>query len=109
MVVTHAGIDPRKSLTEHTVDDLQNVRSLTPDGGYEPPYWFNVYEGSLRVFFGHTVLEDPVVGEHAVGLDTGCVYGGALTAYDVSNEEIISFDCQRTCQERKDSKFLSIP
>lgn len=108
-LVTHAGIDPRKSLSDHTVDDFQTVRSLAPDGGYDRPYWFDEYTGPPRVFFGHTVLEDPIVGAHAVGLDTGCVYGGALTAYDVCRNKTISVESIRTYQQRRDSKFLSKP
>lgn len=106
-LVTHAGIDPRMSLSNHTVEDFQNVRSLAPDGGYERPYWFDEYTGPPRVFFGHTVLEEPVIGAHAVGLDTGCVYGGRLTAYDVCRNETTSVQSHRTYQTRKDSRFLS--
>lgn len=107
-LVTHAGIDPRKSLSSHTVDDFQNVRSLAAGGGDEPPYWFDEYTGPPRVFFGHTVLEEPVIGTHAVGLDTGCVYGGTLTAYDVRRNETTSVESRRTYQQRKDSRFLSV-
>jgi Calcineurin-like phosphoesterase. len=81
-LVVHAGIDPRKPRADHSVDDLQNVRSMDPDKSYQPPFWFDRYNGPERVFFGHTVLEAPIVREHAVGLDTGYVYGGQLTAYD---------------------------
>ena len=75
-LVVHAGVDPRKPLNQHTVDDLQNIRSLSTTGSdYDPPFWFDRYRGPRQVFFGHTVLEQPIIGTHAIGLDTGCVYG----------------------------------
>lgn len=106
-VVTHAGIDPRKPPVDHTVEDLQTVRSLAPEGGYTRPFWFDSYEGPPRIFFGHTVLEDPVVGPYAVGLDTGCVYGGALTAYDCRRDKTVSVEPDRTYERPHDSMFIS--
>jgi len=106
-LVVHAGVDPRKPLDAHTVDDLQTVRSLAGDGGYERPLWFDEWSGPQTVFFGHTPLAAPVAREHAVGLDTGCVYGGALTAYDWRAEEFVQVDLGRTVQERPDSKFVT--
>lgn len=106
-MVVHAGVDPRKPIAGHTVEDLQNVRSLAPGGGYTGPYWFDEHEGPSRVFFGHTVLEEPIVRPNAVGLDTGCVYGGSLTAYEPRREETVRVDANRTYSERPDEKFLS--
>lgn len=105
-LVTHAGVDPRMPLDEHTVDDFQNVRSMVPGGSYDRPFWFERYDGPDRVFFGHTVLRKPVVREYAVGLDTGAVYGGELTAYDWKRDELISVDLDRTVQHRKAEKFV---
>ncbi len=50
VIATHAGIDPRKPPVDHTVEDLQTVRSLAPEGGYTRPFWFDSYEGPPRVF-----------------------------------------------------------
>lgn len=105
-LVVHGGIDPRKPLSAHTVDDLQNVRSLTSEGGYERPFWYERHEGEPRVFFGHTVLERPVVREGAVGLDTGCVYGGPLTAYDVGSEATVQLPRAGELN-RSDSKIIT--
>lgn len=108
-LVVHAGIDPRKDRTDHTVDDLQNVRSMVPDASYEPPFWFDRYEGPERVFFGHTVLAEPIVRDHSVGLDTGCVYGNQLTAYDWCSDELVSVEPSATFEERPVEKFISPP
>jgi len=106
-LVTHAGIDPRKPRAEHSVDHLQNVRSMIPDGSYQPPFWFDRYEGPERVFFGHTVLEAPIVRKYAVGLDTGYVYGGQLTAYNWRADEIVAIEAKEAVIDRPDEKFVS--
>ena len=80
--------------------------SATPEAGYDGPFWFEQYEGPSRVFFGHTVLDEPVVSDHAVGLDTGCVYGGALTAYDLKCDELVSVPAEREYQARADRKII---
>lgn len=96
VAVVHGGIDHRKPVVEHTLDELLNNRSLVPDGSYERPYWFETRRESPRVFFGHTVLAEPFDSEYAVGLDTGCVYGGQLTAYDYRAGEILSVEPRET-------------
>jgi len=105
-LVVHGGVDPRKSLADHEVDELENTRSLAEDGGYERPFWWDEYDGPDRVFFGHTPLAAPVLCTHAVGLDTGCVYGGELTAYDVNADETVTADLGRTVEHRADDKFV---
>lgn len=88
-LVVHGGVDPNRPLSDHSREALLTMRS--PDGdGYDGPFWFDEYRGPPRVFFGHTVLERPFESEWAVGLDTGCVYGGSLTAYDVRREQFVS-------------------
>jgi serine/threonine protein phosphatase 1 len=105
-LVVHAGVDPRKSLANHTVDDFQTVREIGDDD-YEPPFWYDRYAGTTRVFFGHTPLDEPVIRESAVGLDTGCVYGGDLTAYDWRRDRLVSVSPDRTVQERPAHKFVA--
>jgi serine/threonine protein phosphatase 1 len=107
-LVVHGGVDPRKPLAEHTVDDLQNTRSLAPEGGYRSPFWYERHEGPPRVCFGHTVLERPVERRWAVGLDAGCVYGGRLTAYDLRNRTFRSVRGRRDGVARSGSKIVSV-
>ena len=47
------------------------------------PFWADAYDGSYgMVVFGHTsfIQNSPRYFPHAIGIDTGCVYGGYLTA-----------------------------
>lgn len=99
-LVLHGGLDPRRPLVDHTADDLQNIAEL--DDGF----WWESYSGPERVFFGHKPLADPVVGPHAVGLDTGCVYGNALTAYDRRADRVVSVEPAETYHDRADDKWI---
>jgi serine/threonine protein phosphatase 1 len=104
-LVVHAGVDPTTPLADHTLDTVQNVESVASDGDGRP-FWWERYQGPWRVFFGHKVLAGPLVGDHAVGLDTGCVYGGSLTAYDCTRERTVSVDAEVTYEDRPAHKFL---
>ncbi|MEF8851862.1 MAG: metallophosphoesterase family protein [Haloarculaceae archaeon] len=104
--VVHGGIDHRKPLAGHTVTDLLNQRSLAPGGGYERPFWFETRQSGPQVCFGHTVLSEPFATEWAVGLDTGCVYGGQLTAYEWSTGEFVAVDPPRTHQARSSDSIV---
>ncbi|WP_435069430.1 metallophosphoesterase family protein [Haloplanus sp. C73] len=104
-LVVHGGVDPERTLDSHTVEELLTMRSPHGDG-YDGPFWYDTYDGPYRVFFGHTVHDRPVVLDHAVGLDTGCVYGGTLTAYDYRNDEFVTTDPATTHQRREDSKVV---
>jgi serine/threonine protein phosphatase 1 len=99
-MVVHGGVDHRKPLAEHSVTELLNTRSLHPDGGYERPFWFETRRQVPQIFFGHTVLAESFATEWAVGLDTGCVYGGQLTAYTRSTGEFVAVEPAETYQSR---------
>ena len=105
-VVVHGGIDHRKPVADHSLTELLNTRSLVPDGSYDRPYWFETRRETPRVFFGHTVLAEPFVTDWAVGLDTGCVYGGQLTAYDTAADELIAVDPPETYEERSSDSIV---
>ena len=42
--------------------------------------WATQWRGPEHVYFGHTTRRDVMVTPFATGLDTGCVYGGKLSA-----------------------------
>ncbi|MFB6201260.1 MAG: metallophosphoesterase [Halorhabdus sp.] len=103
-LVVHGGINPRKPLSAQTREEVLTYRSA--DGGYSRPYWFEEYTGSPQVFFGHTVLAEPFATDSVVGLDTGCVYGGELTAYRLSTGEFVRVAPQTTYQQRSTDSIV---
>mgnify|MGYP002761537590 FL=1 len=107
-IVVHGGIDPERPLSDHSAEELLTMRA--PHGsGYDGPFWYEDYDGPYRVFFGHTVHERPVERDHAIGLDTGCVYGGQLTAYDDRRGEFVTVDPATTHQDRSTEKIAPVP
>jgi serine/threonine protein phosphatase 1 len=107
-MAVHGGVHPERPLDAHAPDDLLEMRAVPQENGYDGPFWFELHEGPRRVFFGHTVLAAPFVEEWAVGLDTGCVYGGALTAYDCRRSELVNVPAERTYQSRSEDKILDV-
>jgi serine/threonine protein phosphatase 1 len=56
------------------------------------PFWADVYDGRFGLaLFGHQPFPGVRGFAHAVGLDTGCVFGGSLTAALVSKDGTLSF------------------
>ncbi len=51
------------------------------DFEHRDKFWSEVYDGHEGfIVFGHHPFPQPKVDQYALGIDTGCVYGGALTA-----------------------------
>lgn len=82
--VVHAGVVPNVAIEEQDPRALMYMRSLGRFGeaiesrGRVP--WGERYHGPPHVVFGHNALEDVQIHRAATGIDTGCVYGGRLTA-----------------------------
>jgi calcineurin-like phosphoesterase family protein len=90
--VVHAGCIPGRALEANTIEDLTSVRRLATAG---QPWWYESWTGPELVLFGHTPSPSPRaqrIGERlvALGLDTGCVYGGSLSAYSPELDELVS-------------------
>lgn len=93
----HAGVLPGLELEKHTIDELTSLRRLD-----EPsrPWWYEAYDGPELAIFGHTPSQLPrrrlARGRLvALGLDTGCVYGGRLTAYSPELDRFVNVRAAR--------------
>lgn len=104
-IVVHGGFDPDKPLEEHTADDIVNMRAPKKNNNYETPFWFDEFDREERVFFGHTATNKPIHQANAVALDTGCVYGGELTAFDTESNAFITVSSRKTYEPREDHKY----
>ena len=59
----HAGINPKKELSEQTKDDLLWIRDEFLDNSHNLPY---------KIIFGHTPFIEPLILNDKIGIDTGC-------------------------------------
>jgi diadenosine tetraphosphatase ApaH/serine/threonine PP2A family protein phosphatase len=99
--VVHAGVRPGVPLASQTVEDLTELRTLGPDRtSREGVPWYEVYDGSRLILFGHWPAAEPRKGKRALGLDTGCVYGFRLTAYVLEESRMVSVPARRRYSER---------
>ena len=93
--VVHGGLLPGMRIDEREVaslrSDLLRLRYVRRDGGgwvrvakgeerTSDSLWAEVWDGDRTVLYGHTPVDEPRVDRRSIGLDTGCVYGGSLTA-----------------------------
>ena len=67
--------------------------------GVQPPpgylAWFDAWQGDKPVVFGHWSARGLQLSERVAGLDTGCVWGGRLSAVriDADRREMFHVDC----------------
>ena len=96
-VVVHAGVHPQKRLEEHTPFELTRIRRLDQR---RKPWWFERYDAEPLVLYGHSHARLPQARRArgrltTLGIDTGCVYGGALTAYAPELDEFVRIPAAR--------------
>ena len=81
--VVHAGVVPGVPFEAQDPWLLTHIRSIGEDGKPSEKWgtlWGSLYRGSPHIVFGHNARQRPQLHACATGLDTACVYGGALTA-----------------------------
>ncbi|MGZ3655196.1 MAG: metallophosphoesterase [Bdellovibrionota bacterium] len=98
-LVVHAGINPAvTNLRDQAPQDLLTIRTL---GDGKTP-WYEEYRREKLVLFGHWPQPQPRLRANAVGLDTGCVYGGFLTAMILPGRRLVSVPARKAYRTRKD-------
>ncbi|MHC0036679.1 bis(5'-nucleosyl)-tetraphosphatase PrpE [Pseudoneobacillus sp. C159] len=61
-----------------------------PDGSPVRRDWAKNYNGNAMIVYGHTPVKEPRWIGHTVNIDTGCVFGGNLTALRYPEKETVS-------------------
>ncbi len=57
--------------------------------------WAEEYRGQAKVVYGHTPIPEPEWLNRTIDIDTGCVFGGKLTALRYPEEELVSVQAKR--------------
>lgn len=63
--------------------------------------WSSDYRGNALVVYGHTPTPDPLWLNNTVNIDTGCVFGGRLTALRYPERETIFVPAKATYYESR--------
>ena len=61
--------------------------------------WAAEYRGQATVVYGHTPVPTPEWLNHTINIDTGCVFGGKLTALRWPERELVSVPASETYSE----------
>ncbi|PRY27078.1 polynucleotide kinase-phosphatase [Pseudosporangium ferrugineum] len=100
LVVAHAGLKEayqgRASGRVRSFALYGETTGETDEYGLPVRYpWARDYRGSAAVVYGHTPTPEPEWINNTICLDTGCVFGGKLTALRWPSRELVSVPAQR--------------
>ncbi|KAK2182937.1 hypothetical protein NP493_332g03007 [Ridgeia piscesae] len=88
-IVVHAGLFPWRPLQTQHPSDMTMMRNIVDIDGGKPHAtkrtdeglpWASAWTGPEHVYYGHSSCTRLKQYNFATGLDSGCVYGGKLTA-----------------------------
>ena len=101
-LLVHAGINPILGLSGTSFDEFISIRTWPNKiKSLEGQRWHDFYKKMHPLLiFGHDapngLVEKKDKGNtYLIGLDTGCVYGGKLTAYSITEETLIQVDSKK--------------
>ncbi len=112
-LAVHAGLEPGFSMGQQRASMLRWVRYVDwrgravslGDDFSQPPgtvFWTEMYEGPFSVVYGHCVhslfdvrTDRKEDGIECWGIDTGCVFGGRLSAFVVETREVVQVQARR--------------
>jgi protein phosphatase len=95
LVVAHAGLPAamhgRASAAVRAFALYGDTTGETDEFGLPVRYpWAEDYRGRAMVVYGHTPVPEPLWVNGTICLDTGCVFGGRLTALRYPERELVS-------------------
>jgi len=95
---------------------MTRLRYLHADGGMEYQHkcapdaapaeltpWYDVpgrRSAGVRILFGHWSTLGLLLRQDAIALDTGCLWGGSLTAYRLEDGQLFQVPCQARRQPK---------
>jgi protein phosphatase len=89
LVVAHAGLgEDLQGRCSKTVREIAIFGKLV--GGSYDRNWAEHYRGRAMVVYGHFPIAEPVWVNGTINIDTGCVFGGRLTALRYPEIELVS-------------------
>src|SRR3954470_3723874 len=104
LVVAHAGMKEemqgRGSGAVRSFALFGETTGETDEFGLPVRYnWAAEYRGKAHVVYGHTPVPEPEWLNRTINIDTGCVFGGRLTALRWPEKELVAIPAARTYSE----------
>jgi len=95
-VFVHGGFLPDEPWQKQPANVITRIQVIDRDGKPrkradvpEAPAWADMWNGPPFVVYGHTPRREIYKLKWSVGIDTGCVMGGHLTAYELPEKRFI--------------------
>ena len=109
-VLVHAGVHPQLGPLGTDLRTALTIRTFPDYDSMTGPHWYDLYRGPKMVVFGHDARGGLVRREHngrltAIGLDTGCVYGGRLSSWILEQDRIIDVQAEDMYYDPVRNKF----
>ena len=102
MLVVHGGFLPSLPWREQELPLVATIQVVDESGRArmrkECPNgtpWGDLWDGPEFVAYGHTPRREACHHPHAIGLDTGCVHGGMLTAMVLPERRLVKIPARR--------------
>jgi hypothetical protein len=101
-IAVHAGTEPGVSPEKSRSEILCGIRTWDGKGinlrdPANPP-WYDFYTAEKPVFYGHWAKMGLCIRKNTFGLDSGCVYGNALSAMELSSGKLTQVKSRRIYQ-----------
>ena len=98
-LVVHAGVVPQYPVNKTPPKILTHVRYWNPTYRRMDKYtgvpWYHFYKGRKLIVYGHWALKGLTVRSHTIGLDSGCVWGGHLSALILPEKRIVQVEAKQ--------------
>jgi serine/threonine protein phosphatase 1 len=95
-VFVHGGFLPSEAWQKQAAEVITRIQVVDRDGKPrkradepEAPAWADLWGGPPFVVYGHTPRPEVYKLKWSIGIDTGCVMGGQLTAYVLPERRIL--------------------
>lgn len=113
LIIAHAGLPeqligepPSRAVRTFVLYGDISGKTLS-DGRPERRDWAKSYHGAPLIVYGHTPVKEPRFKHHTVNIDTGCVFGGKLTALRWPELETVSVASKQPFQPEKFTMYSS--
>ena len=99
-LIVHAGLVPDEHPSESNPNIITRIRTWDGQGNDldnpSDPAWYEFYDGDKLVIFGHWAALGLLERENVICLDSGCVYGGQLTALELPVRSLHQVQAHKT-------------
>ncbi len=107
-VFVHGGFLPHKPWRTQSIDIMTRIQVIDKNGkaakrsdAPDAPPWADSWSGKPFAIYGHTPRPNVLERPGSIGIDTGCVYGGHLTAYIVEDQSLVQVRARKTYSHSK--------